>query len=54
MAVLGLPAMRYLTTDDRDERLLLHALAERAVHVYDLMQRNLAAHIVNNYVKARR
>lgn len=54
MAVLGLPAMRYLETDDRDERLLLLAIAERAVVVYDTFQRNLAAHIVNFYAKARR
>ena len=54
MAILGLPAMRFLTTDDREERLLLLALAERAVRIYDLMQRNLAAHIVNAYAKAQR
>ena len=54
MAVLGLPAMRFLTTDDREERLLLLALAKRAAHVYDLMQRNLATHVVNAYAKASR
>jgi len=54
MAVLGLPAWRYLTTPDREERLLLLALAERAVHVHDVMARNIAAHIVNTYAKARR
>ena len=54
MAVLGLPAWRYLTTDDREERLLLRALAERALHVRDVLDRNLAVHIVNTYGKARR
>jgi hypothetical protein len=54
MAVLGLPAWRYLTTRDREERLLLLALAERAVHVYDVLQRNLAVHIVSTYAKAQR
>jgi hypothetical protein len=54
MAVLGLPAMRFLTTRDREERLLLLAVAERAVHVHDVMMRNLAVHIVNTYAKARR
>jgi hypothetical protein len=54
MALLGLPALRYLTTADREERLLLQALTERAVRVYDTFQRNLAAHIVNTYAKAQR
>jgi hypothetical protein len=31
MAVLGLPAWRYLTTDDPDERLALDAVHQRAV-----------------------
>lgn len=54
MALLGLPAERYLYTDDREERLLWTAVAERALHVYDTLQRNLAAHIVNTYAKAQR
>jgi hypothetical protein len=54
MAVLGLPAWRFLRTRDREEKLLLLAVAERAVRVHDAMQRNLAAHIVNAYSKARR
>lgn len=54
MAILGLPAWRFLTTRDREEKLLLLAVAERAVRVHDVMQRNLAAHIVNTYAKARR
>jgi hypothetical protein len=54
MAVMGLPAMRFLTTEDREERLLLLALANRAARVYDLLQRNLAVHIVNAYAKVRR
>jgi hypothetical protein len=54
MAVLGLPAWRFLTTKDREEKLLLLALTNRAVHVHDVMMRNLAVHIVNTYLKARR
>jgi len=54
LAILGLPAMRYLTTPDREERLLYHALAEAGTRLYDTLQRNLAAHIVNTYAKARR
>lgn len=54
MAVLGLPAMRFLTTRDREERLLLLALADRVLRVHDRLQRQLAVHIVNAYAKARR
>lgn len=54
MAVFGLPAYRYLTTDDPEERMILYAVARRADALIDAMQRNLAAHIVNNYVRVRR
>jgi len=54
MAVLGLPALRFLTTRDREERLLLLAIAERAAVIHDTQQRNLAAHIITTYAKAQR
>ena len=54
MALFGLPALRFLTTRSRDERLLLLALAQSAARTYDLLQRNLAVHIVNTYAKAQR
>lgn len=46
--------MRYLTTDDRDERLLLLAVGQEAVRTLDLLHKNLAAHIIHTYAKARR
>lgn len=33
MAILGLPAWRYLTTDDPVERLVLDGVLERAVQI---------------------
>jgi hypothetical protein len=54
MAVLGLPADRFLYTRDREERLLLLALAEAAVRAHDTMQRNLATRIGNAIAKAWR
>jgi hypothetical protein len=54
MAVLGLPAMRFLETTDHDERLLLASLLEQAARYQDNLARNLAVHIVNAYAKARR
>lgn len=33
MALLGLPAWRYLTTDDPDERAVLDAVLDRAVSI---------------------
>jgi hypothetical protein len=50
----GLPGLRYLTTRDREERLVLAALARRALALQDEMQRNLAAHIINTLAKAMR
>jgi len=54
MALLGLPAMRFVESEDRDERLLMLGLLDRAVHHIDVLHRNLAVHIVNTYAKARR
>jgi hypothetical protein len=54
MALLGLPALRYLESEDRDEQLLLLGLLDRAVTHLDTVQRNLAFHIVQTYAKARR
>lgn len=54
LALLGLPALRYLNTDDEEERLLLNAVALRAAELHDQMQHNLATHIVNAIAKAMR
>ena len=54
MALLGLPALRFLESDDRDEKLMLAGLAARAVEQLDVIQHNLAMHIVSTYAKARR
>jgi hypothetical protein len=53
LAVLGLPAERFLLTTDSDERLVLAALAKHAQKLLDTMQRNQAIHIANAMVKAR-
>ena len=53
LAVLGLPAERYLTTTDADERLVLGALARKGAQVLDTLQRNQAVHIANAMVKAK-
>ncbi len=54
LALLGLPAWLFLTTRDPEERIILTAVARRAQEMLDVQQQNLAVHIVNNYVKARR
>lgn len=54
MAVLGLPAMRFLETTNHDERQTLVALLEHAERYQDRLARNLAVHIVNAYAKWRR
>ena len=54
MALHGLPALRYLTTTDREERLMLLAIAKRADQLAELHRHNLAVEIVNLYVKVRR
>jgi len=54
LALCGLPAWRFLTTNDRDERVLLAGLAERAVRAMDTLQRNQAVHVVNALAKATR
>jgi hypothetical protein len=51
--VLGLPGLRYLETTDGEERLMLQAVGMRAFEFADQMQRNLATHIANAFVKAR-
>jgi hypothetical protein len=52
LAALGLPAWLYLTTSDPEERLLLGAVARKALEVRDTLDRNLAVQIVNTYAKA--
>jgi hypothetical protein len=54
LAMHGLPALRFLTTDDPEERLILMALAKRAAQLRELEQKNLAVHVVNALGKAMR
>jgi hypothetical protein len=54
MAVLGLPALRFLTTANQEERLVLLAVAKRAQKIVDTLQQNQAAHVLNLYAKAQR
>jgi hypothetical protein len=53
LAVLGLPAERYLTTHDAEERLVLSALAQKAARIVNELQRNQGVHIANAMVKAK-
>lgn len=46
--------MRFLATEDDDERLVLAALARRAVVVQDALMRNQAQHTINALAKALR
>ena len=54
LALHGLPALRYLETDDPEERLMLMALAHRAEKQLLQIQHNQAAQIVNALGKAFR
>lgn len=54
LAVLGLPAERFLTTDNHEERLVLAALAVKAYELTKTMQRNQATLIANAIAKAQR
>lgn len=54
LALHGLPALRFLKTRDREERLMLIALARRATQLDDVRQHNLAVQIVNALAKAMR
>jgi hypothetical protein len=54
LAMHGLPALRFLRTEDPEERLIYMALAKRATQLRELEQRSLAAHIVNALGKAMR
>ncbi len=54
MALHGLPALRFLTTQDHDEYLALLALEQRAQELRDIEHRNLAIHVVNALAKAMR
>jgi hypothetical protein len=53
LAVLGLPAERFLLAADHEERLVLGAVATKAWKLVDSMQRNQAIHIANAMVKAK-
>lgn len=54
LAALGLPAHRYLTTDDRSERLVLEAVAHKGQEVLDAMHHNLAGHVIAALARAMR
>ena len=45
LALYGLPAMRFLKTSDREERLMLAAVAKRALQLKEDEHKNLASHI---------
>lgn len=52
LALHGLPALRFLTTTDHEERLMLQALAQRAAALDNQRQQNLARHIVYELAQA--
>ncbi len=53
LAVYGLPVERYLTTTDRDERLVLDAIAVAASKLVRDLQDRQATLISNAMVKAK-
>ena len=54
MAVFGLPAMKFLTTQDGDERALLLAVANAAVKHRERLDHNLAVKIADQLAKVMR
>jgi hypothetical protein len=54
MSLLGLPAMRFLDSTDRDERLLLLGVAQEGFRLLEIVQRNQAIHNANAAAKAQR
>jgi hypothetical protein len=54
LALHGLPALHFLHTNDPEVRMMLTALANRAAHLDDLRQQNLARHVVAELAKAMR
>ena len=54
MAVHGLPAMKFLTTKDGDERAVLLALLAASEKHRERLDHNLAAEVVNQLAKAMR
>lgn len=53
LALLGLPAWRFLTTRDSTERATLLAIAEEADRLQYELEKRLAVHIANAFVRAR-
>jgi len=53
LAVYGLPAWRFLTTRDSTERALLAALATEADRFQVELEKRLATHIANAFVRAK-
>lgn len=54
LALHGLPALRYLHTDDHEERLMLRALAQRCLELEAIRRHNLAVEIINELARATR
>jgi hypothetical protein len=54
LALRGLPALRYLTTQNDHERVTLMAVAVRAQKLHEIDQRNLAIAIIDTLAKAMR
>jgi flagellar biosynthesis/type III secretory pathway ATPase len=52
MALNGLPVLRFLTTEDDAERMVLMAIGERAAELRELYERRLAAHVINTLGKS--
>ncbi len=54
LGLLGVPASRYIDSTDPDERLLLRAIARRAMQLDEVRQRNQATLTINALGKAMR
>lgn len=52
LALHGLPALRFLTTTDEAERMILLGLARRTAELRDQERRSLANHVVRELAKA--
>jgi hypothetical protein len=53
LALLGLPVWRFLTTRDGSERALLLAVSEEADRLSYELEKRLATHIANAFVRAK-
>lgn len=53
-AAVGLPAWEYLNTSDTEKRLLLSAVAKKALEVRETLDRNHAAYVADAIARAFR